>query len=319
MSDKQEHQPVSGYQHQYGSIRSPADLIAIPGYEATVDFSKDSGRRLAEMLDRYEFSKADEYPCGIKGCSTIHQYGYLVRTSDDKLTNIGQVCGKRHLDLDFTRVRKVYREKRKAADNRKAITEIRSNFSIHQARLDDVMARSLALSNCRATLRDCLPEQHDRVAEMGRKGRREIIRIRRMSKREAQIHYSQTGTSRKDYEGGRPTVEEVVALLAGIEFFKESLGILLKKQVLPPIRSLTELRDDQVLAMAPRDLESLSRNANNALRLIAKAEEIAAHGMRFFSTDNIAQLELMGADPKLLERVILASEELQAFHAPQPG
>lgn len=311
-------EPALVYQHAFGSIQSPADLLSIPGYEATVDFSPESGRRLAEMLDRYDFTKEDEYPCGIKGCSTIHQHGYLVRTSDGKLTNIGQLCGKRHLNLDFTRVRKAYREKRKAADNLKSIAEIRSSFSVYRIRLDDVMARSAALARCRSALRDCLPEQHDRVVEMGRKGRHEIVRVRRMSKREAQIHYSQTRTSRKDYEGGRPTVEEVVAILAGAEFFKESLGLLIKNQILPPLTSLIELNDDQIQAMTPRDLENLSRNVNNALRLIEKAEDIAGHGMKFFREANLAQLELMDADPKLLDRVMLASGELRAFHAPQP-
>ncbi|HBO1825503.1 TPA: hypothetical protein L4G09_005640 [Pseudomonas aeruginosa] len=303
------------YQHQYGSIRTPDDLRAIPGYEEVVDFGQNSGRRLLEVLDDYEFAKVEEYPCGIKDCRTVHQYGYLVRATDGKLTNIGRFCGKRHLNLDFTRAHKVFREKRKAADNLKSIMAIREEFAPHQSRLDAILALSRVLSSCKESLREWLPSQYAHLVEMGRKGSNQIIQSRRMSKREAEIHYLQTGTSRKDYPGGRPIVEEAVARLDGCAFFQRSLALLLKKHLMPPIEQLQAMDDAQIQKLKPKDLENLSRNVNNALRLIQDAETIAEHGMRFFAADNLQKLTLMGVLPEQLDRLTPALAELTAVRA----
>lgn len=308
MSDEQ-------YNHQIGTILSPSDLRAIPGYEESVDFSKDSGRRLLEMLDYYDFSKADEYPCGIHGCRTVHQHGYLVRSTDGKLTNIGRDCGKRHLQLDFIRSRKSFRIRRKAADNLKSIMAIREGLSAYQVRLDALMSVSGALAECRDILREWMPSQHAALMEMGRRGSGQIVRTRRMSKREAEIHYLQTRTSRKDYEGGRPTIEEAAGVMDGCLFFRESLGLLLKKQLLPPIDQLKAMGDQDIQDMTPKHLEDLSRNVNNALRLIEKAEGIAGLGLRFFAPENIRKLNLLDATSDQIDRIMPSLEELAAFRA----
>lgn len=296
--------------HQYGSIRTPADLLVIEGYEEVVDFSKESGRRLLEMLDEYEFAKIDEYPCGIKGCRTAHQFGYLVVSDDGKVTNIGRICGKRHLNLDFTRVKKAYREKRKAADNLASITSIREEFSAYQARLDRVKYLSKSLAECREILREKLLTQSIRLTEMSQKGSNQIIRTRRMDKREAQIHFLRTGTSRKDYEGGRPMIEEPVARLDGCSFFRQSLGLFLKKQILPPIEQLLSMTGEQISSMSPKDLENTSRNVNNALRLISSAESMVDHGLKFFAQENLQKLLLMDAPQENLDKVIAQAVKL---------
>ena len=61
---------------------------------------------------------------------------------------------------------------------------------------------------------------------MSKKGLREVVVIRRMSKREASIHFAQTNTSGKDYEGRRPTLDVVVGNLAGGDIFKENIDDL---------------------------------------------------------------------------------------------
>ena len=170
----------SKYAHKFGSIKTPADLKAIPGYCAAVDFSEAAGRRLQEMHDHYDFLKEDEYPCGIKGCATTHQHGYLVSTSDGIFTNIGRICGAKYLDLDFDRVRKEYRIKRKASDNLASLTEIRANFSAHQDRLDSVISRVNLLAKCRKFLFEAMPNQFATSISMSKKGLREVVVIRRM-------------------------------------------------------------------------------------------------------------------------------------------
>lgn len=308
----------SKYQHRFGSIKSPLDLLAVPGYEPRVDFSEASGRRLLEMLDHYIFAKADAYPCGIQQCKTTHQHGYLVRTSDGKLTNIGRICGKKFLHLDFDRVRKSYKEKRKAAANLASISEIRAAFAVHEKRLEALLARNRRLVKCRDEFREWLPEQFRHVCELGRRGESEIRISRRMSKREAALHFEQTGTSRKDYPGGRPYVEESRGRLDGCAFYRESLGLLLKKHVMPPLDALKAIGDEQLATLTPKQLEDLSRNTNKALGLIPEAEALAEQGLRFFARQNLERLALMDSEEASLSRMIKACEELLAAPAHEP-
>ncbi len=305
------------YQHQYRSIRTPADLRAIPGYEEVIDFSESSGRKLLEMLDDYQFAKIDEFPCGIKGCRTPHQYGYLVRTTDGKITNIGRDCGKRHLKLEFTKARKAFREKRKAADNLKSIMTIKEGLSPYEDRINNLLSLSRALNDCREVLREKMPLIHGAVVTMAEKGTNQIIQSRRMNKREAEIHYLHTGTSRKDYEGGRPTIEEAVARLDGCGYFRANLGLTLRKKLTPPIDELKSLTAEQIERIKPKELENLSRNINNALRLIDWAESLAEIGLKFFSQDNIQKLSLMGATPEQISRLGKEVEKLQTPRAHQ--
>lgn len=299
-----------------GKIRTPADLSAVPGYQENVSFSKASGRRLESMITDYHFAKADEYPCGIHECRTPHMHGYLVRCSDGVLTNIGKDCGKRHLGIDFVRTRKAFRIRRQAISNLASIMSVREEIIHYKERLDLLLTVTEALNYCRKELREWLPEQHAKLIDMGKRRRNEIMRVRRMSKREAEAFFETNKASRKDYPHGRPTVEELVAVLDGCDFFSQSLGSLINKQVLPPIVKLTSMTDDEISQLRPKDLEQLHRDVNSATRLMNDCENLASSGMRFFSISNIQKLAHMGASPEDLMGFISALEELSVFQAP---
>lgn len=284
------------YEHKFGTIKTSADLKVIPGYLSKVDFSEASKRRLDEMLDGYDFTKEDEYPCGIKGCATKHQHGYLVRTTDGILTNIGNRCGKKYLDLDFDRVKKDYTTRRKAADNLESLNNIRNNFSPYQSRLDSIVACCIIFARCRKCAFECLPDQLGTAMHMGRIGVREITRTRRMSKREASIHYAQTNTSSKDYEGRRPSIDEVIGRLSGLSIFKEDVQDFVRNEIIKPLDEMKAISDFSLEFLSDKKLEDLSRKTNIAIRQIAKAEDLIDQGFKFYSAENISLFELMGAD-----------------------
>lgn len=309
----------STYEHKFGSIKTSADLKAIPGYLPQVDFSDESIRRLEEMLDGYDFTKEDEYPCGIKGCATKHQHGYLVRTTDGILTNIGNRCGKKYLDLDFSRVKKDYLARRKAADNLASLKAIRSEFSLYQDRLDSIVASCIAFSRCRRLLSEQIPDSFGIAMNMGRNGTREIIKTRRMSKREASIHYVQTNTNSKDYDGRRPTIDEVIGRFDGISIFQESAQDFVRNEIVKPLDEMRSITDFSLDFLSEKKLEDLSRKTNTAIRHINKAEDMVEQGYKFYNADNLSLLELLGADKYTLSNSISMVSDIIASSLKKSG
>lgn len=301
MSDKPIDQP---YNHVFGSIKTPKDFLSIPGYLSQVDFSNESTRRLHEMIDGYDFAKIDEYPCGIKGCATKHQHGYLVVTTDGIITNIGNRCGKKYLDLDFTRVKKSYLAKRKASNNLESLKKIRSEYASIKQTIDRLRKSFEKFSESQKILYRSVQTQLWQAMHMGRQGSRDIRRTRRMSKREASIHYAQTNTHSKDYEGRRPSIDEVVGRLDGVSVFKEEPLEFLKSEISAPLTALMSISDFSFDFLSEKDLENHSRSANKAIRQLNKADALENQGYRFYNPGNLALLELMGADKNTLLEAI---------------
>lgn len=297
-------------------IKCLADLQAIPCYEPIVDFGKASGRSLKDVLTEYEVAKIDEVPCGIQGCRQRHMHGYVVFTSDAKITNIGKDCGKKHLGLEFTQARKSFKVRRKAADNRKAVAKSFDELHVHQSKIDHLLKLSRALGRCKKVLREWSPAINAKLVRMAEIRSSQIVVERRMSKRDAQVHYLQTNTSRKDYERGRPMVEEKVGTLDGLPFFRTSLAALMGKSVTPAIDRLKALSEQEIRDLQPREVEGLSRDLGNAIRSLREAEQLADQGLRFFTPENVSKLAHMGATEQSLIGLVQAISELDAFRAP---
>ncbi|MHB2048894.1 hypothetical protein [Pseudomonas sp. VEM90] len=289
--------------HKYGSIRKPSDLLKVPGYNPKVDFSEGSGRRVVEMLDGYEFSKEDEYPCGIKACATKHQFGYLIKTSDGIYTNIGNRCGKKHLDLDFDRVKKEYKSKRKAFDNANALADLRASFDQIESRIKALELAAVTFKRFRSYLYEDVRSQLLEATSLAKAGQREVFRTRRMSKREAAIHYEITKTSSKDYDKRRPTVEEVVCRISGGRILKESLEDIVKLEIRDPLKKLMDLSDFSFSVLSEKELESLSLSSNKAVRAISTAEQLMNDGLAFYGKENLSNFSIMGADENTLSSI----------------
>lgn len=54
---------------------------------------------LQEIIGRYGFK--EQIACGLSTCHKPHGKGYIVRTKDGRITNIGKDCGKTYFGVDF--------------------------------------------------------------------------------------------------------------------------------------------------------------------------------------------------------------------------
>jgi hypothetical protein len=96
------------------------DVLELPGYEK--DINPDQ-IKLKEIIGYYEFD--DEVSCGLSNCHQGHLYGYIVTTHDGRITNIGNVCGKRNFSADFNVLRNQFNK-----DNR--IKSYKEKISTHK-------------------------------------------------------------------------------------------------------------------------------------------------------------------------------------------
>lgn len=76
------------------------DILDRPDYLANVD---PSAIQLESIVGSYVFS--EPVACGLSTCHQPHNRGYLVSTKGNVVTNIGNVCGKKHFSVDFQTLR----------------------------------------------------------------------------------------------------------------------------------------------------------------------------------------------------------------------
>lgn len=80
------------------------------------------GKELVKVIGNYEFD--EEIHCGLKDCNQPHKKGFIVLTSTQEETNIGNNCGERIFGyIQFSTLRKNYRTDYEIENNRKIISE----------------------------------------------------------------------------------------------------------------------------------------------------------------------------------------------------
>lgn len=288
-------------------ITCPGDFKNIPGYQESVDFSEGTGRKFAIAYTDYSFSKADETKCGILGCKQTHQNGWLVASSDNLVTNIGKDCGKKHLDLEFSKVQAAFKERRRLESNNETIARIRAEIEQESPRIARIVDIGTALATCSFLFKKELSEVSNKVAGMARRRNSTITEARALTGRDADLYLQQHRLRRSDFPGGIPVVEVPIGSLEGISFFRDQLSVVVMANLVRPINEIKGFSEEQISDMSLPRLDKLSRMSQDALRAIGPAEHYIEEGIKFFSPTNIGKLSLLGADEtgqkNLLQRV----------------
>lgn len=85
------------------------------------------GKELVKVIGNYEFD--EEIHCGLKDCNQPHKKGFIVLTSTQEETNIGNNCGERIFGhIQFSTLRKSYKTDLEIENNLKIIANSRSNL-----------------------------------------------------------------------------------------------------------------------------------------------------------------------------------------------
>jgi hypothetical protein len=98
LPDNPQERPSSQFPIRF---RTAAEFRDRPAYRYDLD---SDAHKLQEIIGDYEFNKAEQLQCGLKGCHSWHWHGYVARTTDGFETNMGRDCGKTHFKVHWTEV-----------------------------------------------------------------------------------------------------------------------------------------------------------------------------------------------------------------------
>ncbi|MFC5571080.1 hypothetical protein ACFPN1_13520 [Lysobacter yangpyeongensis] len=101
-------------------IASWDDIESVPGFTADID---PKTVKLKEIIGSYTFDAL--IPCGLSTCHQPHGNGFLVAAADGRVTNIGRICGKKHFDVEFTQMSRVFLAAVRAQQNREFLGELK--------------------------------------------------------------------------------------------------------------------------------------------------------------------------------------------------
>lgn len=104
-------------------IASWDDIESVPGFTADID---PKTVKLKEIIGSYTFGAL--IPCGLSTCHQPHGNGFLVAAADGRVTNIGRICGKKHFDVEFTQMSRVFLAAVRAQQNREFLGELRNRL-----------------------------------------------------------------------------------------------------------------------------------------------------------------------------------------------
>lgn len=267
-------------------IVQPTDLTDRPLYREALEFTPESGRRLARILQAYRFPKQDYVPCGISSCRTPHGSGFLVEASDGLETNIGNRCGAKHLGADFRQERSRFKVWERRQHNRATITEFQDQAEEHRQRLDTAIDRAAAFWR----FKKALPEREARaLIDMGKTGHERVDTPDRLSRNDAKNLYDARGISQKFsqwYDDAQPCVADLQLHFQGTRAmvypFHDTLVVKLQK----PLQELMAMGKTDIDEQTDRQLDAWRQQIQAAPRLMREAESALDHADALMAFDS---------------------------------
>lgn len=87
-------------------FRSAEEFKSRPSWQDGLDHAE---HKLLRIIGDYSLSEKEALPCGLKGCRTLHQNGYVVETVDGLETHIGQNCGRRYFNVNWGELKATFK------------------------------------------------------------------------------------------------------------------------------------------------------------------------------------------------------------------
>nr|WP_146219642.1 hypothetical protein [Pseudomonas sp. RW407] len=284
-------------------IKTADDLESRPNYREVLDFGESAGRELLDILGAYIFPDTKSVKCGIRNCRTPHRRGYLISTTDGLETNIGNVCGKKHLGAVFTEKTSLYRKKQSHQRNIEQIRAIKMRISSLQSELDSLKSAAECVSRLKILLNRCHPNLV-RVLTGRSKLNNPVLGTRiPMTREEAERQYVHMAKENADGKvqtleawlaKGWPKKTVVAGQLAGLRFWMSDLHQALRQELLTPTEELQKMSDSDIEQLSPRKLTEYARWSQKLDTSLAKARVIVMDGESFFELQNIQLLNLLG-------------------------
>lgn len=257
------------------------EVYETPGFVRALDPKSTS---LKDIIGVYSFGTRQ--PCGLKNCKQPHANGYLVTTTDGKVTNLGSVCGKGAFSVAFTSLRKIFDRDLRAKERRERLEAVKNRLPVLVARFNSLMDSARPAYKVVTSLRGSgVPRPvSDSVKLMMRSGDGAITMSRKGTKREREIAV-ESGAARADMPY---YVTETVGRLVNIAALQSYDTI--RKDLLELEPALSRLGIVDVRNLAEKELRHLDKVTGGLDARLDHLEQVVASLRGFVTRENLAQL-----------------------------
>jgi hypothetical protein len=273
-------------------IASWDDIESVPGFTADID---PKTVKLKEIIGSYTFDAL--IPCGLSTCHQPHGNGFLVAASDGRVTNIGRICGKKHFDVEFTQMSRVFLAAVRAQQNREFLGELKNRLPGIKTEVSTIRTEQngAAWINTRVNQltgkSTALPTPIiNAVRQAVRRGDGTLIIERAATKQE--LEERSAAVDVKGLEHLRRNVpfvvEDRVGQLDGFPALAPGNGL---REILGAIEPfLTALAEADIENLPDKQLRELSKLGGELATNLERLRSIVAAGRRLLTRQNIQQL-----------------------------
>jgi len=264
------------------TVDSWDEITSRPRFQGNVN---PKNKKLKEIIGRYKFK--DKIQCGLSDCHTPHLKGYIVITTDNVETNIGNRCGKIYFGVDFKTEHKRFDRSVTEQENRSSL--ISFSFTI-----DNIKERLEHLQNAKRgkwvnkfltklTNRNECPDEVVSALSKMVKNQDNVLMVQRLATKE-EIETAEAVEGKNARKSAY--IEEPIAEIAGLAALDpdNNLRQLLILDVESKLNDFQKLDIDQ---MSFRDLQHWSKWAGTVDATITRADEIIEQGHRLLSRNNL--------------------------------
>lgn len=263
------------------------DIEQRPGFTAPLD---PASHELKGIIGQYAL--ANDVPCGLSSCRTMHRHGYLVVTKSGHETNLGKDCGKRYFDVEFEALRNAFDRDVRAKEQRERLFSLQFQIDSWRARIAELRSGPSGADNVWHSLRA--------FREAGRGVPTSVVhRLRTMLKtgstqlmaeREATAQETAQAEAAQGRRIPRPHyVAEPVGDLRGLHALQDELD-LRTVLVLGLSEELDEFERVQIDALSPTELGRRAKWATGVEPRFDKAVASLEAACAFLNRDNLLQL-----------------------------
>lgn len=277
------------------SFTTHEEITSRPSWVGEIDAANHP---LLRIIGDYSFPKNLEWKCGLKGCRTTHQKGFVIVTTDGLETHIGNICGANHFHVKWeelhSRFQKEKAEKAQRLYLEQSLTE-----------RDSLIVQSVKLLDRLQTQISSLQAVIDRIyRDRAVKGAfDEAVRLDGQIRKAVIVDNKEADD--RDLTARERTRFESTGRLDGIAAVRFEVGNQGRdRQLLPGNRLIISLRQ-QITYALPRFTEERLSTANQKIRseiaadlklareTILESDKIAEATEKFLLPENLRQIGLL--------------------------
>lgn len=293
------------------SITCVEDLKARASFRECLDFGESTGRELLDIIADYSFANTKMIQCGIQGCRTPHMRGFLALTTDGLETNIGNICGKKHLGESFKVKRATFRKKQADQRNLSLVTDLKKKLGSLKPVLEDLLTRSVRVARLKMQLNQSSPELVKNIVCRAKTGKLVIEKTVPMTTSEARRQYSREVEPDKNEKiepfanwiaRRNPTKIVKAASLAGLLFWQYDLHKMFRQEILSTSNELDGFDEEDLIQLSASLHQKFARWGQGLDKKIGDVEQVVKSGEEFFQLENVESLQFIEPELDRLSR-----------------